>query len=447
MKYPHYESYKDSGLNWLETIPANWDIKRIKYISKIFGRIGFRGYNADDLVGPGEGAITLGAGHIDKNDKIDLSSPVYLSWEKYEESPEIKVRKGDIIFGQRGSIGKVAYVDKDYGKVTINPSLILLKDIKLNPIYLTFFLQSPLIRKWVQLIGNSTAVPMISQEQFENFPCLIPTKEEQQSIANFLDKETTRLDALIAKKQQLIETLKEKRIAVISHAVTKGLNPDVPMKDSGIEWIGKIPENWNASPIKFIVSTPITDGPHTTPDFIDEGIPFISAEAIEYGGINFNKKRGFISEEDHKLFSLKYKPKLNDIYVVKSGSTTGKIAFVDTEIEFNIWSPLAAVRVKKEFSPKFVFYALSADSFQKQISLFWSFGTQPNIGMGVLQNLKIAYPDLNTQLEIVSSIDRRIEKIDITVQKTEMFVSKLQEYKTALISAAVTGKIKVPEQA
>ena len=117
MKYPQYENYKDSRLNWLETIPENWEVKRIKFISKIFGRIGFRGYNADDLVGPGEGAITLGAGQIDKNDKIDLSSPVYLSWEKYEESPEIKVRKGDIIFGQRGSIGKVAYIDKEYGKV------------------------------------------------------------------------------------------------------------------------------------------------------------------------------------------------------------------------------------------------------------------------------------------------------------------------------------------
>ena len=442
MKYPQYENYKDSRLNWLETIPENWEVKRIKFISKIFGRIGFRGYNADDLVGPGEGAITLGAGQIDKNDKIDLSSPVYLSWEKYEESPEIKVRKGDIIFGQRGSIGKVAYIDKEYGKVTINPSLILLKDIKLNPIYLTFFLQSPLIRKWVQLIGNSTAVPMISQEQFANFPCLIPPTEEQQFIANFLDKETARLDALITKKQQLIETLKEKRIAVISHAVTKGLNPEVPTKESGIEWLDLIPKDWKEKPLKFVC----TLNDETLPETTD---PEYEIKYVDIGSIDQNK--GIIKKEpyifDEAPSRARRKVIHGDIIVSTVRTYLRAIApVINPEENLIVSTGFAVIRPRRIASDYLSFLLRSKYFVEKVVSL--SVGVSyPAINASVLGSIKIPIPSEDEQRQISTYLYQETQNIDNLIGLTEKHIDKLIEYKTALISAAVTGKIKVPEQA
>lgn len=211
---------KDSGIEWLDEIPEHWEVKRIKHISRIFGRIGFRGYNVDDLVDEGQGAITLGAGHINKKDEVDISKPVFLSWDKYYESPEIMVKKDDVIFGQRGSVGKVAYIDKDYGKVTINPSIILLKRIKVIPKYLKYYLQCPIIRKRVDLIAQSTAVPMISQEQLSNFKCPVPNMEEQKNIVEYIDVQIKKIDTLINTVKKAIYNHSEFKTAIISAAVT-----------------------------------------------------------------------------------------------------------------------------------------------------------------------------------------------------------------------------------
>ena len=113
-------------------------------------------------------------------------------------------------------------------------------------------------------------------------------------------------------------------------------------KASGVQWLDDVPEHWDVRPIKALVSTPVTDGPHETPEIFTDGIPFVSAEAINHGQINFSKIRGYISEEDHLRFSGKYKPKKGDLYIVKSGATTGRVAMVETDLDFNIWSPLAA---------------------------------------------------------------------------------------------------------
>ena len=212
---------KDSGIEWLGKIPQHWEIKKLKYICVILGRIGFRGYKSSDLVPKGEGAITLGATHITKDNKISLLEPVYISWEKYYESPEIMVKKNDIVFSQRGAyLGKVGLIELDYGDMTINPSLILLKEIKINSGYLSYYLSGDYIRKIVDIISSSTAIPMISQEQLSNFICLLPPISEQTAIKEFIEKETLRIDRIITKTEKEIELLKEYRTALISEAVT-----------------------------------------------------------------------------------------------------------------------------------------------------------------------------------------------------------------------------------
>jgi len=210
-------------------------------------------------------------------------------------------------------------------------------------------------------------------------------------------------------------------------------------KDSGVEWLGKIPTTWKIMPIKFALSIPITDGPHETPELQDEGIPFISAEAIKNDRIDFSKKRGFISIEEHKRFSKKYKPQYGDVYMVKSGATTGNVARVETEEEFNIWSPLAVLRPTKDISTtNFLFYAMKSKSFFYAVELSWSFGTQQNIGMGVISNIEIALPPIEEQRSIARFLDYKTAQIDALIAKKETLLKKLAEKRTALISQAVT---------
>lgn len=210
-------------------------------------------------------------------------------------------------------------------------------------------------------------------------------------------------------------------------------------KPSNNQWIGDIPNHWSVASIKYLVDTKVTDGPHETPVFIDEGIPFISVESIKDSKIDFNFKRGFISKEQHEEYSKKCLPKKDDVFIVKSGSTTGKVAIVDTDLEFNIWSPLALIRCnQKKVLPKFSFIALQSDYFQRSIQQSWSFGTQPNIGMGVIENLKISLPPLQEQQAIVSYLDEKTALIDELILKKERKIELLKEQRAALINQAVT---------
>ena len=205
-----------------------------------------------------------------------------------------------------------------------------------------------------------------------------------------------------------------------------------------MEWLGDVPEHWEVRPIKRIVAVPITDGPHETPQFIDEGIPFVSAEAVSSGRIDFSKVRAFISAEDNARYSLKYSPKLHDIYMVKSGATTGITAIVEDRTDFNIWSPLAVIRCGRAASPHFVLNFMRSRNFLEAVTLNWSFGTQQNIGMGVIENLFCTLPPLAEQTHIAGFLHRETAKIDGLVSEQRRLMELLKEKRQAVISHAIT---------
>ena len=189
---------------------------------------------------------------------------------------------------------------------------------------------------------------------------------------------------------------------------------------------------------------PITDGPHSTPNLINDGIPFISADAIKDGKIDFSRKRGDVSEEDYLEFSKKYIPKLHDIYMIKSGATTGKVGIVETTKKFTIWSPLAVYRVnEKKMNYKYLYYLLQTNFYQKQVQLSWSYGTQQNIGMRILEKLKVLVPPLLEQEKIVKEIDDKFNKLNKSIDYRKQIIEKLEEYKKSLIYECVTGKREV----
>lgn len=193
--------------------------QKLKYLCKIQGRIGFKGYSVDDLVSEGNGALSIGAAHI-KNNKIDLTSPVYISWEKYYESPEIMLKKNDILLVQRGSLGNVAILDEDIGKATINPSMLIIKDIMGNEKYIYYLMQTELFKSYIDLINTATAVPMISQTQLYNFEFILPSREKQDNIVKYLDKKCEQIDKIIEEKQKQIEKIEEYKKSVIYEYVT-----------------------------------------------------------------------------------------------------------------------------------------------------------------------------------------------------------------------------------
>lgn len=210
---------KDSGIDWIGQIPAHWHLVKLKSIAKVNGRIGYRGYTTEDLVHDGNGAYAIGGKHISKC-VLDLSQPDFISWEKYYESPEIMVKKGDLLMAQRGSLGKVALVRDNIEEATINPSLVLINNLKIGDVFLYYYLVSNSCLTYIQLLNTATAVPMISQNQIENLFVLVPPVVEQHAISEFLDKKTKELDTTISELQSQIEDLKVYKSSVITEAVT-----------------------------------------------------------------------------------------------------------------------------------------------------------------------------------------------------------------------------------
>ena len=211
------------------------------------------------------------------------------------------------------------------------------------------------------------------------------------------------------------------------------------MKESGIDWIGQIPEEWRVRPIKHIVETPVTDGPHETPVLYEAGIPFLSAEAVKDGVLDFNFKRGYISLKDHDRFKKKISPKKDDIFIVKSGATTGNVGIVNTDEIFDIWSPLALIRCNKTLAiQKYIYFYLLSTLFKSQVEFNWSFGTQQNIGMGVIERIKVILPPVSEQQKIVEVLDKKTAQLDKAKALLEEQIQKLKDYRASLIYETVT---------
>jgi len=434
MSFPRYAEYKDSGVEWLEKVPNHWNIYQAR---RLFEQRRDSALPSDEQLSATQkyGVIpqTLFMAQEDQKVVLALSG---LDNFKHLEADDFVISLRSF----QGGIERSRYAG------CVSPAYTVLRPQKdLVPNYWEYLLKCS---SYIAALQTTTEGirdgKNISYTQFGSLSVPLAPETEQTAIATFLDRETAKIDALIAEQEKLIALLAEKRQATISHAVTKGLNPNAPMKDSGVAWLGEVPEHWDVVSLKHLVATPITDGPHETPSFPDEGIPFVSAEAVSGGVINFEKIRGYISREDHLRYSEKYKPQLHDIYMVKSGATTGITAIVETEQEFNIWSPLAAIRCDvNKADPYFVLSALRSRNFQEGVALNWSFGTQQNIGMGVLGDLPIAIPSLIEQREIAQTLSYKLPKLQELGIEAEFAITLLKERRSALITAAVTGQIDV----
>lgn len=424
---------KDSGVAWIGEIPTKWAIKKLKFVASF----------CQDKYQEDLGNLD----YVGLENIISWSGKFVETESEYDKNQSLLFQRNDILWGKlRPYLAKVFHCQENG---CCSGEFCVIRP--LSSVNVRFLWNVLISTGFVSTIDQSTygtKMPRANADFIKNIPIPVPPIAKQKNIGTFLDMKCKEIDAVLEKTRASIEEYKKLKQAIITQAVTKGIQGDRPMKESGIEWIPLIPDNWLVCKTLYCLSMPITDGPHTTPDFYDEGIPFVSAEAVSCGNglIDFSHIRGYISEEFYIECCKKYVPEIDDIYMIKSGATTGRVAIVDTDRVFTIWSPLAVFRCNPNIAvPKYIFYFLQSIPFQKQIELGWSYGTQQNIGMRTLERLKVCLPPLNEQAEIVEHLNDTISGVDSIIKKKEQILRELESYKKSLIYEYVTGKKEVPQ--
>ncbi len=425
---------KDSGIAWIGEIPAEWQVVKVKH--------NFTSHK--EIVGNFAGdyerlALTLnGVIKRSKDDSTGLQPEVFTGYQILRKN-ELVFKLIDLANVQTSRIGYSPYLG------IVSPAYIILHPNQENESkYGEYFFLSMWQREIFNHIGDDGVRSSLNVSDLRNIPYLAIPIQEKKEIAAFLDEKCAHIDAVIEKTRASIDEYKKLKQAIITRAVTKGLREGRKMKDSGCAFVHGIPETWQNQKLLSILSMRIIDGFHESPELIDEGVPYVSATAIENGIINFDKIRGYISKRYSDLCDKRYRPQMNDILMIKLGATTGAVARIKTEQRFNIWVPLAAIRCNSVTNPDFVFFALQADYAQRQIQLSWTYGTQQTLGVKTIEGLRIILPPLPEQQEIASFLDAKTAAIDRLIAKKEQLVAEMESCKKSLIYEVVTGKREVP---
>ncbi|MBR7783661.1 restriction endonuclease subunit S [Undibacterium luofuense] len=437
-RYKAYPEFKDSGIDWIDRVPEEWSNVTLRWASRLYAG----GTPSKEVESYWEnGTIPwINSGEVNQGQICEAST--YITEDAYKNSSAKWIPKGALVMalaGQGKTKGMVAQLAID---ATCNQSMAAIVPSKnLNSRYLFWWLSSN-----YQNIRNMAGGDLrdgLNLDLIAAIGCPVPSAREMEKIANFLDHETAKIDTLIAKQQDLIKLLKEKRQAVISHAVTKGLNPNAPMRDSGVEWLGEVPAHWNVAPLKHLCAL-LKDGTHLPPPRVDAGIPLLSVRNIIDGKFTFREDDSKISEAEYLKLCRSFIPTQNDVVLAIVGGTIGKVAIIEDMSEFHIQRSIAIFRVKKQLmAHESLANIFGSSNFQ---NLLWGnvgFSAQPGIYLGTLANFCLPVPPMHEQIEINKYCHSKTQHIDILIEQAALAVELIQERRTALISAAVTGKIDV----
>jgi type I restriction enzyme S subunit len=416
-----YPSYKDSGVEWLGRIPTNWQVKRLKFAAP-----------ACDvkLAEKPSGSTYVGLENIEsKTGRLLLDTPVEIV-----DSTVVAFRRGDVLFGKlRPYLAKV--VRPDFGGVATTELVVLRPHGGIDAQFLTYRLLAP---DSIELINASTygaKMPRANGKQVGNLAIAWPSSPEQQDIAAFLDRETGKIDVLVKKKERLIELLLEQRTALISHAVTHGLDPNAPKKDSGIPWLGDNPAHWEIKRLSTVCG--FEQGKAHEP-FVDDAGEFICVNSR------------FISTEGAsvKFCRVNLTPaKHNDILMVMSdlpnGRALAKAYFVNDNRSYAVNQRVCRLTAHKAH-PRFLFYQLNRNEYFLQHD---DGANQTHLYNGLFTKFPALLPPLSEQAAIADYLDGASSRLDALMAKVRTAIERLQEYRTALISATVTGQIDVRKEA
>ena len=435
MQFKQYPSYKPSGVEWLGDVPEHWRISSLKRYGYFKGGAGF----PHAYQGNTEENIPFFKVNSLSKDKRFLSSFSDFVGEETAKKLGAKIfPKNSIFFAKVGAALLLERIRTNQQPCCIDNNMmgfVIQNELSFD---FAFYLMSLIDFKY---LVNPGAVPSINESQISSFLISVPPISEQTQIANYLDTETTRIDNLIAKQEKLIELLEEQRKSIISHAVTKGLNPNAPMKDSGVEWLGEVPEHWDVAVVKraFIVKL----GKMLQPDQKDETDvikKYLKASNLTWDGVKDIDNEMWFSKNDLKKLKLE----IGDLLVAEGGDV-GKSCIFDSNEEFYYQNSVNRVRGQKNNANKFLYYWLFTLKYSGYIDILCNKSTIAHFTAEKLNETILLLPDSVEQNEIIAYLERENGKINQLILKQQSLIEKLKEYRASIISHAVTGKIDVME--
>lgn len=436
-RYKAYTEYKESGVSWLSVQPNSWSSTQVKY--------GF-GVTLGKMLQnePKDKSFSLKpylkAANIQQFG-IDISKVDFM-WFSITELKSLRLKTDDLLISEGGDVGRSALWNDELEECYIQNAINRARALKRNSTkFLFYWMQFLKNAGYIDILCNKATIAHYTAEKVQATLFFKPSYDEQEKIASFLDHETAKIDTLIAKQEKLIDLLKEKRQAVISHAVTKGLNPNAPMKDSGVEWLGVVPEHWTIVPIKQLAE--LTPKKSQISGLEDRECSFVPMEKLKQDRLVLDESRklkevynGYTYFENEDILLAKVTPCFENKNMVIARNLVNGIGFGSSEIY--------VIRCTAKVYNEFLYFRL-------QESLFMNFAIASMSGAGglkrvpsdVITNFTIALPALHEQLLIIDAIKRKISRIDDLLDKANVAIGLIKERKSALISAAVTGKIDV----
>lgn len=433
-----YPKYKASGVEWFNEIPVNWNLEKIKFQGRVVSGSTPETSKPEFWEGKIVWATPVDFGA--DNQKYIYTSSRKITNEGLRNIGGRLIPKGAVVISSRAPIGLVALAGVD---LVTNQGCKSVIPKKVIGEFLFYCLKE--FSKVLENLGNETVFSELSLSTLKNFFLPIPPLPEQHSIVKFLDYKTNQIDRFIANRQKQIELLKEQKAAIINKAVTKGINPNVKMKDSGVEWIGEIPEHWSVTKLKFVskIFGRIGFRGYTINDLVEkgEGAITISPSNMKANEMNFESCT-YIS-----WFKYEESPEIkifnDDVLFVKTGSTYGKVSMVENLQEPATINPQILVFKKIKTNPMFFFHQLRSKLIQAHVKTSVIGGTIPTISQEKIGNYYFLLPNKVEQGLIIEHITNETKIIDELITKYQKQIDLMQEYRTALISQAVTGKIDV----
>lgn len=433
-----YEAYKDSGVEWIGEIPAHWEVKKIQRLTNVK-----RGASPRPIDDPK---------YFDENGEFawvriaDLTaSERYLenTLQKLSDlgaSLSVKRYPGDFFLSIAGTVGKPIITKI---KCCIHDGFVWFPNLNLDAEFLYYIFSTGLPYKGLGKMGTQLN---LNTETVAAISIPFPQSEEIGTIISFLDRKTSQIDSLVEKKKRLIELLKEEKTAVINQAVTKGIDPNVKMKDSGVEWLGEIPEHWEVKKLGYIGKC--QNGISISAESFGSGFPFLS-----YGDVykNFSlptSVSGLVESNDAER--NQYSVKSGDVFFTRTSETSEEIGLASTCFYDIPDATFAGFLIRFRPDKEILDCHFSKFYFRSQLHRFYfvkemNLVTRASLSQGLLKRLPVLLPPLTEQIIIGEAIDKKIDKIDSTISKIEKEIELLQEYRTALISEVVTGKVRVGE--
>ncbi|GAB2529676.1 restriction endonuclease subunit S [Simplicispira piscis] len=442
MSFPRYPEYKDSGVEWLGEVPAHWMVAPLKReFSVTLGKmLQPDSSDPEDELLPYLRAANIQWAGVDVSDIKQM-------WLSPRDRSQLALQLGDLLVSEGGDVGRSCLWGEEIANCSFQNSVNRVRAIQEGSTRFLYYWMSTIKGKgYVDVLCNKSTIAHFTAEKVAAVPVPFPTQSEQIGIATFLDRETAQIDALVAEQEKLIALLQEKRQAVISHAVTKGLDPNAPMKDSGVEWLGEVPEHWSVGKCGFYMR-------------ILSGFPFPSSGFTEddsnhrlLRGANVGVSR--LKWDDTVYWQRlegdgldEYEMSEGDLVIgmdrplIGEGMRVAKVTAED--LPSLLLQRVASLKVGDKLNADYLHYLLSSEMFVAHFSPETTGVSVPHISPDQINKFIIPIPPISEQIAIVNEVKMRLALFGGLIAESEIAASLLQERRTALISAAVTGQIDV----